>query len=110
MTPLIGARRRNALLGLAVLIFGVAGKNPLLGVAGFVVMLGAATALVLNASSGALRFFYQPAELAKAPHDRAFRLGGLVEAGSVRREADGRTCSKQEPTSGPSRHCSGIEA
>jgi hypothetical protein len=46
--PRFHARRRiifaaiAVLLGLAVLIFGVAGKNPLLGVAGFVVMLGAA--------------------------------------------------------------------
>jgi hypothetical protein len=46
--PRFHARRRiilaavAVLLGLAVLVFGVAGKNPLLGVAGFVVMLGAA--------------------------------------------------------------------
>jgi len=45
--PRFHARRRiiiaaiAVLLGLAVLIFGVAEKNPLLGVAGFVVMLGA---------------------------------------------------------------------
>ena len=46
--PRFHARRRiilaaiAVLLGLAVLIFGVAGKNALLGVAGFVVMFGAA--------------------------------------------------------------------
>jgi len=46
--PRFHARRRiilaavAVLLGLGVLIFGVAGKNPPLGVAGFVVMLGAA--------------------------------------------------------------------
>jgi hypothetical protein len=46
--PRFHARRRiilaaiAVLLGLAVLIFGVAGKSPLIGVAGFVVMLGAA--------------------------------------------------------------------
>jgi hypothetical protein len=45
--PRFHARRRiilaavAVLLGLAVLIFGVANKNPLLGVAGFVVMMGA---------------------------------------------------------------------
>ncbi|HEX6870709.1 MAG TPA: DUF3040 domain-containing protein [Micromonosporaceae bacterium] len=45
--PRFHARRRiifaaiAVLLGLAVLIFGVAGKTPLLGVAGFVIMLGA---------------------------------------------------------------------
>jgi hypothetical protein len=46
--PRFHARRRivvagvAVVLGLAVLVFGVAGKNPLLGVAGFVVMLGGA--------------------------------------------------------------------
>ncbi len=46
--PRFHARRRivlaaiAVLLGLAVLIYGVASKEPLLGVAGFVVMLGAA--------------------------------------------------------------------
>jgi hypothetical protein len=46
--PRFHARRRvivavvAVLLGLAVLIYGVAIKEPLLGVAGFVVMLGAA--------------------------------------------------------------------
>ena len=46
--PRFHARRRIILaalavvLGLAVLIFGVAGKDPLIGVGGFVIMLGAA--------------------------------------------------------------------
>ena len=46
--PRFHARRRivlaaiAVLLGLSVLIYGVASKEPLLGVAGFVVMLGAA--------------------------------------------------------------------
>jgi hypothetical protein len=46
--PRFHAKRRVILaavavvVGLAVLIFGVAGKNPPLGVGGFVVMLGAA--------------------------------------------------------------------
>jgi len=46
--PRFHARRRivlsaiAVLLGLAVLMYGVASKEPLLGVAGFVVMLGAA--------------------------------------------------------------------
>jgi cytochrome c-type biogenesis protein CcmE len=66
-------------------------RRRLYAVIAGLVMLGAATALILNASSGALRFFYQPSELAKAPHDRAFRLGGLVEAGSLRRDGDGAT-------------------
>lgn len=38
-------------------------------------------------------FFYLPAEMAATPPapDRAVRLGGMVEAGSLRREADGVT-------------------
>ncbi len=38
-------------------------------------------------------FFYLPAEMAANPPapDRAVRLGGMVEAGSLRREADGVT-------------------
>jgi hypothetical protein len=46
--PRFHARRRIVLavlaviIGLAVLVFGVAGKQPLIGVGGFVVMLGAA--------------------------------------------------------------------
>ena len=66
-------------------------RRRLYAVIAGLVMLAAAAALILNASSNSLRFFYQPAELAKAPHDRAFRLGGLVEAGSLQREADGAT-------------------
>jgi cytochrome c-type biogenesis protein CcmE len=66
-------------------------RRRLYAVIAGLVMLAAAAALILNASSNSLRFFYQPAELAKAPHDRAFRLGGLVEAGSLQREADGVT-------------------
>ena len=66
-------------------------RRRLYAVIAGLVMLAAAAALILNASSNSLRFFYQPAELAKAPRDRAFRLGGLVEAGSLQREADGAT-------------------
>lgn len=38
-------------------------------------------------------FFYLPAEMAAQPPapDRAVRLGGMVEAGSLKREADGVT-------------------
>ncbi len=56
--------------------------------AGVVVVFGAALALVLNAFNSNLVFFYSPSQvLAKeAPAERTFRLGGLVEAGSVKRE------------------------
>ena len=52
-----------------------------------------ATALVLNAFRSNLVFFFSPSQIAagEAPKDRAFRVGGLVEAGSVRRQGDGIT-------------------
>lgn len=51
--------------------------------------LGLATYLVLNALEGNLSYFFSPTEVAegKAPPDHVFRLGGLVETGSVTREA-----------------------
>ena len=61
----------------------------LLGLSG----LGIASALILNAFQSNLVFFYSPTEVAdgKAPSDRAFRIGGLVEDGSVQRDPDGLT-------------------
>lgn len=55
--------------------------------------LGLAAALVLNAFRSNLVFFFSPSQVIKgeAPRDRTFRIGGMVEAGSVRREADGLT-------------------
>ena len=52
-----------------------------------------AVALVVNAFRSNLVFFYSPSDVAaqQAPKDRTFRLGGLVETGSVRRQADGVT-------------------
>ena len=47
--------------------------------------------LILYNLSEGMRLFIAPSELAKAPHDRPFRLGGLVEAGSLKRETDGAT-------------------
>src|SRR5688500_14906699 len=60
-----------------------------LGLAG----LGTATALVLNAFQSNLVFFFTPTQVAsnEAPRDRAFRVGGLVEAGSVVRDKDALT-------------------
>lgn len=50
-----------------------------------------ATALVLNALNSNVMFFYSPSQVqaGEAPHNAAFRLGGLVEAGSLKRGADG---------------------
>jgi cytochrome c-type biogenesis protein CcmE len=60
-----------------------------LGLAG----LGIAAALILNAFQSNLVFFFSPTQVERgeAPTDRAFRIGGLVESGSVKREADGLT-------------------
>ncbi len=66
MTP----RRRRMLL-IAFLLLG----------------LSAATALVLKAFEQNLLYFYSPSQVAagEAPTDQRFRLGGLVEFGSVKR-------------------------
>ncbi len=49
--------------------------------------------LVINAFNSNLVFFLSPSDVAadQAPKAKAFRLGGLVEAGSVQRQADGVT-------------------
>ena len=49
--------------------------------------LGIATALVLNAFQSNLVFFYTPSQIAanEAPQGKSFRVGGMVETGSVKR-------------------------
>ena len=56
-------------------------------------VLGLAAALVLNAFRSNLVFFYSPSQVAarEAPQGRNFRIGGLVEKGSVKRQPDGVT-------------------
>ncbi|HZQ74861.1 MAG TPA: cytochrome c maturation protein CcmE [Burkholderiales bacterium] len=56
-----------------------------------VVALGIATALVLSAFNRNLVFFFTPSQVVahEAPQGRTFRIGGLVEKGSVKRQADG---------------------
>ena len=58
-----------------------------------VAALGVATALVLRAFNENLVFFFTPSEVVehKAPEGRTFRIGGMVEKGSVKREPDGVT-------------------
>lgn len=55
--------------------------------------LGVAAALVLNAFQNNLVFFFSPTQIAakEAPANRNFRVGGLVEKGSMKREQDGLT-------------------
>ena len=52
-----------------------------------------AAALVLNAFQSNLVFFYTPTQAAngEVPQGRSFRIGGMVEAGSLTREGDGLT-------------------
>ena len=59
------------------------------GVAG----LAVATTLVLSAFQQNLVFFFTPSQVAanEAPQGRAFRVGGMVETGSVKRQPDGVT-------------------
>lgn len=62
-------------------------------VAAALALLALATGLVLNAFRTNLVFFFTPSQVVakEAPLDKAFRIGGLVEEGSVRREPDGLT-------------------
>lgn len=55
--------------------------------------LGIAAALVLNAFRSNLVFFFSPTQVManEAPQGKTFRLGGLVQQGSLQREADGLT-------------------
>src|SRR5437667_6101696 len=61
----------------------------LAGVAG----LGIAAALVLSAFRNNLVFFFSPSQVAskEAPVGRTFRIGGLVEKGTLKRDNDGLT-------------------
>jgi len=62
-------------------------------IAGAVGLLVGAVALVLTAFQQNLVFFHTPTEVleGKAPSGRTFRIGGMVEQGSIRRAADGIT-------------------
>jgi cytochrome c-type biogenesis protein CcmE len=62
-------------------------------IGGGLAALAVTAALVLNAFEDNLLFFFSPTQVyaKEAPLDRPFRIGGLVEAGSVKREADGLT-------------------
>jgi cytochrome c-type biogenesis protein CcmE len=63
----------------------------LAAIAAGLAVLGVATALVLNAFRSNLVFFFTPSQIAagEAPADRAFRIGGLVQVGSVKRSHEG---------------------
>ena len=67
-------------------------KRAALIVFGLAVLAGATT-LVLNAFNSNLVFFFSPTQVFadEAPRDRSFRIGGLVEEGSIQREPQGLT-------------------
>ena len=62
-------------------------------IAGGLAALGAAAAFVLAAFQENLVFFFTPTqvEAKEAPQGRAFRIGGMVVPGSVKRQSDGVT-------------------
>src|SRR4051794_37502341 len=60
-----------------------------------VALLSVAVALVLNAFQSNLVFFFTPSQIAahEAPVGRAFRVGGMVETGSLKRDPNNLTVS-----------------
>lgn len=65
-------------------------KRFALVAAGVALLVGAVT-LVLNTFSDNMVFFFSPTQIAakEAPQGRTFRVGGMVQDGSVERGADG---------------------
>ena len=61
-------------------------------VVGSLAVVGVAATMVLTALNDNIVFFYSPTQIAekKIPPERRFRMGGLVEAGSVRKSSDGQ--------------------
>ena len=70
-------------------------QQRLLLLAAGLAALGVAAWLVLSAFQKNLVFFFTPTQVAagEAPSGRSFRLGGMVEQGSLRRGADGLSVS-----------------
>jgi len=66
-------------------------SKRLIAIACGLAALSAATALVLNAFNSNLVFFFSPSQVSanEAPQGRSFRIGGLVEEGSIKRESVG---------------------
>jgi cytochrome c-type biogenesis protein CcmE len=62
-------------------------------VAGGLAALGIAAGLILAAFQQNLVFFFTPSQVAsnEAPQGKTFRIGGMVEKGSVARQPDGVT-------------------
>jgi len=62
-------------------------------IAGGLAAIAVAATLVLSAFQQNLVFFFTPTQVAanEAPQGRTFRIGGLVETGSIKRQPDGVT-------------------
>ncbi len=62
-------------------------------VAGGLAALAVAAGLILTAFQQNLVFFFTPSQVAakEAPQGKTFRIGGMVEKGSISRQADGLT-------------------
>ena len=62
-------------------------------IAGGIAALAVAAGLILSAFQQNLVFFFTPSQVAakEAPQGRTFRVGGMVEKGSVQRQPDGVT-------------------
>ena len=63
-------------------------NKRILAIVGGLAVLGLAAALVLQALQENLTFFFTPSQVAaqEAPQGRVFRIGGMVEKGSVKRD------------------------
>ncbi len=57
-------------------------------IVGALIAIGLAAVLILNALNSNIALFVTPSEVAagKAPKDQAFRIGGMVKEGSVKRD------------------------
>jgi len=65
----------------------------MIAIAAGVSLIAIAAALVLNAFQGNVVFFFSPSQIAakEAPLEKTFRVGGMVEKGSLKRQTDGLT-------------------
>jgi len=68
-------------------------KKTMYIILGALTGLGLAVGLVLYALKNNVSLYFTPTQVfnKEAPQGRSFRVGGLVEAGSVKRQADGLT-------------------
>ncbi len=63
-------------------------QKRILFIVGGMLVLAVAATFVVKAFRSNLVFFYTPTQIAdgQAPHDKAFRIGGLVKQGSLKHE------------------------